>query len=233
MNAPQYFRSMTADSIGKDLLSALLSEIRLLPKPWDQIAKSKQDDIIDRLRKRVETNVKMAVHLLSSQGRTVVVGDLEQITIKDGAKAVIKIGRSAESLHDLYDAQGKAVLVIVSDAGEHTGGMDGITGEEDQRAMDLGHEYHDNDGGGMDDAGEHTGDVIEGEVLGLPSPDQVKPSDEEMQQAFEDGYNAASDGKQKTDCPIIRSELVVEWLRGWQAWNDQAPADGNVEPEAA
>lgn len=144
MNAPQDFRSMTADSIGKDLLSALLSEIRLLPKPWDQIAKSKQDDIIDRLRKRVETNVKMAVHLLSSQGRTVVVGDLEQITIKDGAKAVIKIGRSAESLHDLYDAQGKAVLVIVSDAGEHTGGMDGITGEEDQRAMDLGHEYHDN-----------------------------------------------------------------------------------------
>ena len=107
MNAPQDFRSMTADSIGKDLLSALLSEIRLLPKPWDQIAKSKQDDIIDRLRKRVETNVKMAVHLLSSQGRTVVVGDLEQITIKDGAKAVIKIGRSAESLHDLYDAQGK------------------------------------------------------------------------------------------------------------------------------
>lgn len=115
MNQTNDFRSMTADSIGKDLLSALLSEIRLLPKPWDQIAKSKQDDIIDRLRKRVETNVKMAVHLLSSQGRTVVVGDLEQITIKDGAKAVIKIGRSAESLHDLYDAQGKAKPVNIDE----------------------------------------------------------------------------------------------------------------------
>ena len=225
MNAPQDFRSMTADSIGKDLLSALLSEIRLLPKPWDQIAKSKQDDIIDRLRKRVETNVKMAVHLLSSQGRTVVVGDLEQITIKDGAKAVIKIGRSAESLHDLYDAQGKAVLVIVSDAGEHTGGMDGITGEEDQRAMDLGHEYHDNDGGGMGDAGEHTGDVIEGEVLGLPSPDQVKPSDEELNKAWADGYEAAEAGKPQSDCPIIRSELVVEWIRGWKAYHEETTGD--------
>lgn len=195
MNAPQDFCSMTADSIGKDLLSALLSEIRLLPKPWDQLAKSKQDDIIDRLRKRVETNVKMAVHLLSSHGRTAVVGDLEQITIKDGAKAVIKIGRSAESLHDLYDAQGKAVLVIVSDAGEHTGGMD--------------------------DAGEHTGDVIDGEVLGLPAPGDTTPTEEELQQAYEDGNKAAEEGKPQSDCPIIRSELVIEWIRGWKAYNEE------------
>ena len=233
MNAPQDFRSMTADTIGKDLLSALLSEIRLLPKPWDQLAKSKQDDIIDRLRKRVETNVKMAVHLLSSQGRTVVVGDLEQITIKDGAKAVIKIGRSAESLHDLYDAQGKAVLVIVSDAGEHTGGMDGITGEEDQRAMDLGHEYHDNDGGGMGDAGEHTGDVIEGEVLGLPAPGDTTPTEEELQQAYEDGNKAAEEGKPQSDCPIIRSDLVVEWIRGWKAYHEDNPGDQAGDEEGS
>lgn len=221
MNQTNDFRSMTADTIGKDLLSALLSEIRLLPKPWDQIAKSKQDDIIDRLRKRVETNVKMAVHLLSSQGRTVVVGDLEQITIKDGAKAVIKIGRSAESLHDLYDAQGKAVLVIVSDAGEHTGGMDGITGEEDQRAMDLGHEYKPNsDGEGMEGAGDGT--VIEGEVLCLPAPGDTTPTKEELDKAFDDGYAAAEAGKPGSDCPITRSELVIEWVKGWKAYHEQA-----------
>ncbi|WP_407058823.1 hypothetical protein ACJBUE_12615 [Ralstonia syzygii subsp. celebesensis] len=45
------------------------------------------DDGIDRLRNRVETNVKMAVHLVASEGRTVVAGDLDQITIKDGVKA--------------------------------------------------------------------------------------------------------------------------------------------------
>ena len=232
MNQTNDFRSMTADSIGKDLLSALLSEIRLLPKPWDQIAKSKQDDIIDRLRKRVETNVKMAVHLLSSQGRTVVVGDLEQITIKDGAKAVIKIGRSAESLHDLYDAQGKAVLVIVSDAGEHTGGMNDVTGEDDQRAMDLGHEYHDNDGGGMDD-GEGNGEVIEGEVLGLPAPGDTTPTEEELQKTFEEGYQAAADGKPESDCPIIRSELVIEWIRGWKTWHEENAANDDSNDQKA
>ena len=32
MNAPQDFRAMTADSIGKDLLSALVTEVKLLPE---------------------------------------------------------------------------------------------------------------------------------------------------------------------------------------------------------
>lgn len=231
MNAPQDFRNMTADTIGKDLLQALVMELKLLPEPWQKLTKKKQDDIIDRLRNRVETNVKMAVHMLAAEGRTVVAGDLDQITIKDGVKAVVKFGTGAANLHELYEVAGKSVLVVVANAADHTGGMNDVTGEDDQRAMDLGHEYHDNDGGGMD-GGDGEGEVIEGEVLGLPSPDQVKPSDEEMQQAFEDGYNAASEGKQKTDCPIIRSELVVEWLRGWQAWNDQA-TDDNVATEAA
>lgn len=176
MNAPEIkaVLGMTADTIGKDILSALMQEIRLLPDVWVKLPQARQEDIISRLSDRVTANVKMAVHLISSQGRTVVVGELEQITIKNGAKAIIKIGRGDESLHDLYDAQGKAVLIVVSDAGDHTGNMDELKGEADQRGLDLGHEYHDNDGGGMDrderDEGDNRPRQIEGKVLGLPAP---------------------------------------------------------------
>lgn len=225
MNAPQDFRTMTADTIGKDILAALVAELKLLPEPWPKLPKAKQDDIIDRLRSRVDTNVKMAVHLLASQGRTVVAGDLDQITIKDGVKAVVKFSSGAPNLHELYDVAGKAVLVVVANAADHTGGMDEIKGENEQRAMDLGHEYHENDGGGMDGAGE-------GEALGLPSPDQVKPSEEELQAAFEEGYQAATDGKPESDCQIIRSELVIEWIRGWKAYHgEKNEGDGGVATE--
>ena len=166
MNAPQDFRTMTADTVGKDLLSALVAEIKLLPDPWPKLPKAKQDDIIDRLRSRVDANVKMAVHLMASQGRTVVAGDLDQITIKDGVKAVVKFSPAAPSLHQLYEAAGKAVLVVVSGSEDHTSGMDEVQGEADQRAMDLGHEYHDNDGGGMD-----SGDAIGQRAL--PAPDSA------------------------------------------------------------
>jgi hypothetical protein len=167
MNAHQDFRNMTAETVGKDLLQALVMELKLLPSPWQKLPKKKQDDIIDRLRARVETNVKMAVHLLAAEGRTVVAGDIEQITIKDGVKAVVRFGIGTADLHELYEAAGKSVLVVVANAADHTGGLHDVQGEEDQRAMDLGHEYHDNDGGGMDGAA-GDGNVIDGEVLGLP-----------------------------------------------------------------
>ncbi len=102
--------SMTAETIGKDILQALVQDVKLLPDVWVKIPKVKQDDVIDRLRNRVETNVKMAVHLVASEGRTVVAGDLDQITIKDGVKAVVKFGSSAPNLHELYEASGKAVF---------------------------------------------------------------------------------------------------------------------------
>lgn len=232
MNAPQDFRTMTADTIGKDLLQALVMELRLLPEPWQKLSKNKQDDIIDRLRDRVQTNIKMAVHLLSAQGRTVVAGDLDQITIKDGVKAVVKFSGAAPNLHELYDVAGKAVLVVVANAADHTGGMDDVHGEEDQRGLDLGHEYQENDGGGMDGAA-NDGDVIEGEVLGLPAPGEVKPTDEELDQAYEDGYKAASEGQTKNDAPIVHSELVAQWLRGWGDWHEQHPANDSGENEEA
>lgn len=232
MNAPQDFRNMTADTIGKDLLQALVMELKLLPEPWQKLTKKKQDDIIDRLRNRVETNVKMAVHMLAAEGRTVVAGDLDQITIKDGVKAVVKFGTGAANLHELYEVAGKSVLVVVANAADHTGGMNDVTGEDDQRAMDLGHEYHDNDGGGMGD-GDGEGEVIEGEVLGLPAPGDTTPTEEELQTSFEDGYQAAADGKPESDCPIIRSELVIEWIRGWKTWHEENAANDDSNDQKA
>lgn len=217
MSKAKDIREMTASTIGKDILGALLDELRLLPKPWEQLPKTKQEDTIERLRKRVDHNVKMAVHLLAADGRTVVAGALDQITIKDGVKAVVKFSGAAPNLHDLFDVAGQEVLVVVANAADYTAGMNGYEGEDDQRAMDLGHEYHDNDGGGMDD------DVVDAEFkpLGLPSPDQVKPSDAELDAAYEQGYKAAEEGKTKDEAPIVRHELVAQWVRGWSDWHEQ------------
>lgn len=223
------FRNMTADSIGKDLLSALVAEIKLLPDPWPKLSKKKQDDVIDRLRARVESNVKMAVHMLAAEGRVTIAGDLDQITIKDGVKAVVKFGAGAENLHQLYEVSGKAILLVVANAADHTVGINDIVGETDQRAMDLGHEYKPNsDGEGMG-----KGDAIEGEVLGLPSPEQVKPSDEEMDEAYEAGYQAAADGKEESTCPVMRHELVAQWVRGFKDWTEQNPADDAANDKKA
>lgn len=234
MNAPQDIRHMTADTLGKDLLGALVTEIKLLPDSWQKLSKSKQDDVIDRLRKRVESNVKMAVHLLAADGRVTIAGDLDQITIKDGVKAVVKFGAGAENLHQLYEVSGKSILLVVANAADHLSGINEMTGESDQRAMDLGREYHANDGGGM--GGEPGQDevLIEGEVLGLPSPGSVSSTEDEKDEAYEAGYKAAADGKPESDCPVMKGDLCIEWVKGWKFWHEQNPeGDATNDKKAA
>ena len=209
--------SMTSETVGRDLLQALVQEVKLLPDVWAKIAKAKQDDVIDRLRNRVETNVKMAVHLISAEGRTVVAGDLDQITIKDGVKAVVKFGVNAANLHELYEASGKAVLVVVANPAQHTGGMEKVEGESDQRAMDLGHEYDPHgDGKGMDGAN-GTGEVIDAEVKAIPH----QHLQSELDEAYGDGQLAAQEGKPQSDCPIMAGALCIEWVKGWKAWQEE------------
>ncbi len=203
---PRDIREMTADTVGLDLLQALLAEIKLLPKPWASLPKSKQDDVIDRLRARVETNVKMAVHLIASDNRTVVVGDLEQVASKDGIKAQFKISPNSEGRHHLFDSVGHACLIVIAGA------------EDDQRAIDLGHEYHDNDGGGMDDD-----NIVDAEITTI----EQQPLQAELDEANIAGYEAADDGLGQDACPVMDRRLCIEWIKGWKAWHEKhdQPAD--------
>jgi hypothetical protein len=200
MNTPETpdFRAVAADSIGKDLLSALIIELRLLPEPWPKLSKKKQDAIIERLRDRVKSNIEHAVVTLAAQGRTVVAGELDQITIKDGVKAVVKFGANSGNLNELYEAAGQAVLFVVANIEKHTEGMNEIQGEADQRAMDLGHEYDPNgDGKGMDDVilSIDPNDEIDAEPLAI----EHQPLQEELDKAFEDGRLAAQDDGEATE----------------------------------
>jgi ribosome modulation factor len=215
---PENIKEMTANTIGSDLLNALVQELRLLPKPWPSLSKKVQDEIIDRLRARTKTAIATAVHILSAQGRITLTGELAQITIKNGVKAVVEFPSSAESLHELFDAAGKPVLIVVSGILDHTIGMDSIKGEADQRSMDLGHEYHDNDGGGMDDDS-----VIDAPAL--PAPEDVGPTKEELDNAYSDGFDAGQKGCPSRDVPNTDAALVKAWLSGWNRGRDLQSGD--------
>lgn len=207
--------AMTAATIGADLLAALVQEVKLLPDVWPKMSKAKQDDVIDRLRKRVIHNVQMATHLIASDGRVTVVAELEQITVKDGIKAVLTMSKNDPNRHGLIDCQGKTVLIALADAEAHMGEVAAVRGEEDQRAMDLGHEYDPNgDGKGMEGGQPGPGDdVSDARILSLTDG----PLDSELEGAYQDGYQAYLEDKPKSDCPVMRHELVARWTAGWEA----------------
>src|SRR5690606_18582327 len=124
------------------------------------------------------------------------------------------ISSHADGRHHLFDSVGRACLIVVADANEHTGGMADVQGESDQRAMNLGKEYTDQDGDGMDDS-----DVVDAERK--PAAIEHQPLAEELHQAWEDGFTAAEEGKPQTDCPVMAGALCIEWVKGWKAWHTE------------
>lgn len=220
--------NMTANTLGKDLLSALVLELKMMPDTWVKLSEKKQNDIIDRLRSRVDASVKMAVHLIAANGRTVVQGDLDKITIKDGAQALIKIGKSVAALHELAEAQGQAVLLVLSGGeGQYSGGMDEVRGESDQRAFEMGREYTDGDGDGMPGANAPADDGVV-DVDAKTVAIEQQPLKEELDASYEEGYKAASDGKPESDCPVVAGPLCIEWVKGWKDWHDEHPEEDPI-----
>lgn len=121
-----------AEHVGTDLLGALLDEIKQLNQPWQSMPQHLQTETIDRLRNRVETNVKQAVALIAAEGRVTVVGTLEQVTFKGAIKATLVLSKSNIHRLDMADNVGQEVLVVIMPAEQFTGSMDGVTADPDQ-----------------------------------------------------------------------------------------------------
>lgn len=47
MNDDKNVREIAAEDMSYELLSALIMQVQMLPKPWDQMPKVKQDEVID------------------------------------------------------------------------------------------------------------------------------------------------------------------------------------------
>jgi hypothetical protein len=127
---------MTSSTIAGDLLGALVQELRLLPDIWAKLPKHEQDDIIERLRKRVADNVRQAVTLIASEERITVAADLQKVTFGKEVQAVFTIGSRDPGRLELALSRGKACLIVVTDPGLHLGGMDSVTGDPDQPSFD-------------------------------------------------------------------------------------------------
>jgi hypothetical protein len=125
---------MTAETVARDLIGMLVGEIRLMPDIWQKLGPNEQDDIIERVRKRVMDNVRKAVTLIASAGRITVAGDLKKVTFADKVEAVFTLAKSDPSALELCHAQGQACLIVVSNPGAH---MDGAGDEAAQRQLSI------------------------------------------------------------------------------------------------
>ncbi|SDI54891.1 cell division protein FtsK [Pseudomonas panipatensis] len=135
--------SITAETLGRDLLQVLLQEVRVLPDVWPKLSEKRQADVIDRLRSTVDRAVKHAVKLISAGERPAIDGILESVAIKEGIKATFKVSQFNPLRHDLIDRTGKVCMLVVADAAQYLEGMEEVQPDPDQNELELNGGDHD------------------------------------------------------------------------------------------
>lgn len=129
-------KDIAAEEMGKKLLESMIGVVQSIKRPWDEMTQSEQDDAIGKMRFAVKVATTQAVRLIGSNGATHVVGTLDQITIKDGVKAVVQIGKNAENLSELFEAQGGEVMIVCSRQ-DYLDGINEVKGEPDQGSFEM------------------------------------------------------------------------------------------------
>lgn len=129
---------LARETMHGDLMQLVVEELRWLPDVWQRVSESKQEEIIDRVRKRVADAVRQAIELIATNGRTAIPAKLEQVTVKDAIKGVVVVSKDETSRHDLTDAVGRAVMIVVTDPDdEFSGDHDDVKADPDQRGFDY------------------------------------------------------------------------------------------------
>jgi len=126
---------MCADTMLGDLMSCIVDELRHSERHWSELSEDDQRQVIYRIESRVRANVKQAVEIIASADRPTIVATVEQVTVKDGIKAVLTLPKSDGQRHELFDAAGRSVLLIVGGASEYMGGADQVQPDPDQRSL--------------------------------------------------------------------------------------------------
>lgn len=104
-----------------DVRSFLVDRLKQWKKPWEAMTESEQRAAVAESNHAAENLIRTLAALIASEGRKTLIGNLDQVTVKDGLKAVIKMSKHDENRHELMDAQGLAVIVVVQGVEEMLG----------------------------------------------------------------------------------------------------------------
>jgi len=124
--------AITAATMGHDFLAALLTELRSMPGHWATLNAEKQQEIIGKLKEKIQAGIETAVRIMLTSEFPAVQADVEHVSFKGGIVAGLKIPKDAPYRHQLADAQGMKVLVVISDPQRWMNRMDEIKARGDQ-----------------------------------------------------------------------------------------------------
>lgn len=129
--------SLAKETLTGDLRDIMLRRIKALSKPWNRMSEAEQRAVISGVEFDVRGAVRRVLEVFAADGRTTIAATLEQVVFKDGIKAVLTASAFDPNRHDLADATGKKVLVVVADVDAYDGEREPAEPDPDQGELPV------------------------------------------------------------------------------------------------
>lgn len=108
---------LAAKSLKGDIRDALLSELKHMPKPWQQMNETQQQRLINRAENVAHDLVREAVTIAAAEGAAALVGRVSKFSATDkGLKIEFGVALNEENLVKLAKHTGAAVLALIEPA---------------------------------------------------------------------------------------------------------------------
>lgn len=130
-------REMTETTMLGALMHCVVEQCKALPKSWQQLSEAEQRDYLARVEAQCRSAVRQAVHILVAQDRVVIPATVNKVVFKDGVSAEVKLSPGAPGRHDLADAEGEIVHILIIDNTALNSDQGKPKPEKDQRDLPL------------------------------------------------------------------------------------------------
>lgn len=112
---------LAAATLTGDIRDFLLDRVKQLGKPWAAMTEDEQGDQILAAKTAAERLVKTACEIIAAGGKKSMIGKLIKVQVKDKIQTQIDFAKETEQRHELFDAAGLTVSVVLADAAPYVG----------------------------------------------------------------------------------------------------------------
>lgn len=130
----------------RDVCINIMKDPNLTGKAWKDMNEAQQSNIIELVTSNVSSSVVRAVDLIRAGGQPNIKCLMKQVLVKDGVKIQLECSKEHERFHDLVDAQGDRVLLVLAGTEEYLGEQDEVETDPDQPELPIQEEIEEEDG---------------------------------------------------------------------------------------
>lgn len=128
---------LATTTLSGDIADILIMHIKSLQKPYSQLDRSTQLEVVNAVRTSMQEAVTQAVQIIAGFDRHCIVAKVKKVSVKSGLEAVVVTHKNQQALLDLGMAEGGTVMIMLADEskfmGESTAASNHV--DEDQKPL--------------------------------------------------------------------------------------------------